>query len=97
MGIPKEKQMHPAVTEEGVAAPQRVGHKPRAWLLCTFFTSNSNTQVGTPERSKGEPFGDRRTGGAAQVQPEAALGQARLRGCSWVLENPKLMRTERRS
>lgn len=45
MGIPKERQMHPAVTEEGVAAPQSVGHKPRAWLLCTIFTSN--TQVGT--------------------------------------------------
>lgn len=53
MGIPKEKQMHPAVTEEGVAAPQRVGHKPRAWLLCTFFTSN--TRLARPSGLRGSP------------------------------------------
>lgn len=38
--------------------PRRVGHKSRAWLLCTFFTGNTQAaldtglgQVTTPERS----------------------------------------------
>lgn len=95
VGVPKETQMHPAVTEEGVA-PHR-GSATSPGLGCSVHSSPATPrlaldtgpgQVTMPERSeKGEPLGDSLTGAGPGTPPMVQL----------VVGNPELLRTERGS